>query len=418
MRTLTFILILLFSISGCASKEPLSDAGLGVRHQETGENSHFRFGNLPFEKYVEITKRKILRNRVDITVENKEKILAANSPFEWKPDAKKCPKNYQNRYKNGVLMLHGLSDSPFHMQELARYFVGKCYLVRAMLLPGHGTVPGDLLRTRYEEWIKATEYGINSFKGLVDNLSLVGFSTGGALSVYGALKREDIKSVLLFAPALKIKNDKIFLSGTVETLSGVVDSLTWVDLAEDLDYAKYESFPINAAYQIYQLTLRTDQLLKKRTIKIPVFIAASEDDMTIETARTVEFFTGLDNKKNRMILYSNKTQNFKDDRITIRPGRYPKENVSELSHLSLLASPDNAHYGRKGDYRNCLHYLQIVEKMERCKSEIRIPSGEILTGKLSGPVFRRLTYNPDFYGLLKEIDNFLISTDQSFTVSD
>lgn len=407
MRTLTLIFIIIFGVCSCASKEPVSNAGQGIRHQETGENSHFRFGNLPFEKYVEITQRRILRNRVDITSENKDKILAANSPFEWKPDANKCSKNRQNRYTNGILMLHGLSDSPFHMQELAKHFLGKCYLVRAMLLPGHGTVPGDLLRTRYEEWIKAASYGINSFKDLVENITLAGFSTGGALSVHQALKRNDIKSILLFAPALKIKNEQIFLSGTVETLSGVVDSLTWVDLAEDIDYAKYESFPINAAYQVYQLTLTTDRLLKRNKLSIPVFIAASKDDMTIETARTIEFFSGLENKKSRMILYSNQAENFKDDRIIVKSGKYVKGNVTEMSHLSLVASPGNAHYGRKGDYRNCLHYLQNLEKMERCKSEIGIPAGEILAEKLTGPVFMRLTYNPDFDGLLNEIDSFL-----------
>ena len=79
-------------------------------------------------------------------------------------------------------------------------------------------------------------------------------------------------------------------------------------------------------------------------------------------------------------------------------------NIREFSHLSITLSPDNPHYGIRGDYANCLHYLSDQENYSRCKTGSGLPYGE-QTEEDSG-LFRRLTFNPFFKELTRSIDRF------------
>src|SRR3954462_695769 len=45
-----------------------------------------------------------------------------------------------------ILMVHGYTDSPYYVRSLADEFYAQGYNVVAILLPGHGTKPEDLLR--------------------------------------------------------------------------------------------------------------------------------------------------------------------------------------------------------------------------------------------------------------------------------
>lgn len=117
------------------------------------------------------------------------------------------------------------------MQALGNYFRARCFLVRSILLSGHGTRPGDLLYTHSQDWVKAVDFGVQSFDGQVEDLYLAGYSIGGALAFHHALitqqsekdetkllKKEStgpiFKGLFLFSPALKARNDLLFLAGT------------------------------------------------------------------------------------------------------------------------------------------------------------------------------------------------------------
>ena len=44
------------------------------------------------------------------------------------------------------------------MRDVGQHYAEQGYLVRCILLPGHGTIPADLLTTSPTEWLKATEF--------------------------------------------------------------------------------------------------------------------------------------------------------------------------------------------------------------------------------------------------------------------
>ena len=113
-----------------------------------------------------------------------EKIIADRAPFELVPERGRCRRGADGRHANAALLLHDLGGTPYEMRDIARAFVKGCYLVRAILLPGHGTVPGDLLEVDYLQWVEATSSAVASFEGEAERLVLIGFGLGATLALH------------------------------------------------------------------------------------------------------------------------------------------------------------------------------------------------------------------------------------------
>ena len=57
--------------------------------------------------------------------------------------------------RSGVLLLHGLTGSPYTFGPLARVLSEQGYEVSVPLLPGHGTTPNQLRYTGWNDWLVA-----------------------------------------------------------------------------------------------------------------------------------------------------------------------------------------------------------------------------------------------------------------------
>ncbi|MEJ1958234.1 MAG: hypothetical protein WDM70_01230 [Nitrosomonadales bacterium] len=148
---------------------------LGTRHHASGLNSCFQGGQLEFTEYVVHHREMINQVRSISGAPNAEIIIDGNAPFELKPAGNYLP-GKSKPYKRGVLLIHGLTDSPYFMRYLGAFFVECGFRVMAILLPGHGTRPGDLLDVRWQEWAKAVSYGTERIAAEVDEVYLAGFS--------------------------------------------------------------------------------------------------------------------------------------------------------------------------------------------------------------------------------------------------
>ena len=387
-------------LAGCATPAP--------RLQPSGFNTSFAAAqDTPFTAYVRQTREMMLKARVDIHDGNRETVLKANLPFERRPDPGKFPRDDQGRYRRGILLVHGLSDSPYLLQPLARHLQERGFLVRAILLPGHGTVPGDLLDVRREEWQKAVSYGVRGMKAEVSELYLGGFSTGAALSVLASLKDREIRGLILLSPALGVKDRRAALAGM---LRGVKD---WVgNIQDDVDYAKYETFAVNAAYQVYLLTREIDALFEEgKRIEIPVFAALSEEDITIDARRAREVFRlYAPSPQNVLVIYARNAENrdkLSSRRIYYESSHLPDRQILDFSHVALPVPCDDPHYGRRGGYRSCLHYDRDREKRRICHSDEAVWQGEISEENLRSYTIRRLTCNPQYDRMMALLDEFL-----------
>ncbi len=340
-----------------------------------------------------------------------EKIVDGNAPFELKP-APGFPAGQKKPYRRGVLLTHGLSDSPYSMHHLAAFFQQNGFRVMAVLLPGHGTQPGDLLEVTWQEWAKTVAYGAYRLAEEVDEIYLAGYSTGGTLSVYHSLRDYRVRGLFLFSPALEITR-KSALANLHKLYSWLIPSAKWVHIKPDLDIYKYESLTKNAAAQTYALTKELDALLRQYELDIPVFIAASADDMTVKTSVILEFIKRARHPSNKLVLYTTEPEKFPpgipEGRLELVNSVVPGQKILSSAHTAIVMPPEDRHYGAAGEYSNCVHYYP--DEMEKYAACLKHPEqdyqGEITEKNLKAGILRRLTYNPNFAALKVSMQRFI-----------
>ncbi len=373
------------------------------RLKESGFNSAFTLPfETPYDQYVELMTHVIANARVE--TKNKDAIVAMNSPFIFKPQAKPVDGIYQK----GILLIHGLSDSPYFLRAVGKYFAEKGFLVYGLLLPGHGTVPGDLLKVKNDEWIKATHYGMLQIKKSAKDVYMGGFSTGAILSVHYVLSNtnHDVKGLFLFAPAFAIYSKLAWMAPVIGTFKD------WQSIEDDVDYTKYQSFTFNGVTQTYRLIKKVDELFDAgKKITVPVFVAQSIDDRTVSTERTLFVMKHYVTGKKMFVLYTTEPEKDYDgeDNYVITVQSYiPQEKILNIPHICITIPPDDPHYGKNGDYRNCLYYKPDTQERQQCLTQPDIWKGENTEENIAKyKVIARLTYNPYFNEMCKQMGDFL-----------
>ena len=165
--------------------------------------------------------------------------------------------------RGAALLVHGLTDSPYSMRALAETFVKEGYYVLALRLPGHGTVPAALADVSWEDWYAAVVLAARHAAAKAPGKPFIagGHSTGAALvTLYSlrtlgepALPRP--QRLYLISPAIGISPFAV-MTNVVSSLAFIpaFEKSRWLDVLPEYDPYKYNSFPVNAARQIYRLT--------------------------------------------------------------------------------------------------------------------------------------------------------------------
>mgnify|MGYP003385855011 CR=1 FL=1 len=410
IRLVSTTLFLLLLLPGSARAVELAE-----RHQPAIALPVIEYSSkLSYEEYV-LQTRALISSRnpqAAVKMENSNglSVLDAVSPKQW-PLPTDCEKP-----ELGLLLIHGLSDSPFSMRDLGDSFSGKCVLIRSMMLPGHSTLPADLAEVTYQEWITATSWAIESFSEEVPKLVVVGFSTGGTLGLDYVLtnnaagQNSHVDGLVLLAPAIAVNTSVAFLASWVDWLGKIFsERLRWASIEEDLDQTKYESFHMNGAVQINLLTERLGPVSEKGAlVPVPVLVIASEQDTTISTKKTIEFFNHRTNSDSRMLLYSSRNEVTSTERIEVRNSVDPQQNILSLSHISIPFKPTNHHYGKGGEYKNCQHYSDDSRRSSCFEAnESTIYYGEITKENRAVGTLRRISWNPDYKYMIDRIDQFI-----------
>jgi len=382
---------------------------LEARHRPSGLNSHFNADRLAFADYV--AHNRDMLGRAHAGSADLEKIVDGNAPFELKPPAG-FPAGQHKPYRRGMLLTHGLTGSPYSMRHLAAFFQQNGFRVMVVLLPGHGTQPGDLLEVNWQEWAKTLAYGADKLAEEVDEVYLAGHSVGGALSIYHSLRDKRVRGLFLFSPALRITRMAAW-ANLHKLYSWLMPSAKWLHILPDRDIYKYESFTKNAAAQMHALTRKLNAQLRQHQLDIPVFTVASADDMTVKTSAIMEFMARAHHPASRLVLYTTEPEQFPpgilEGRLELVNSAVPAQKILSSAHTAIAIPPEDTHYGAAGEYSNCVHYYpDDMEKYDAC---IRNPAtdfqGEITEKNLAAGILRRLMYNPNFAALKVSMQRFM-----------
>ncbi|WP_408380566.1 alpha/beta hydrolase [Paraburkholderia caledonica] len=203
-----------------------------------------------------------------------------------------------------VVLLHGLTDSPYSLRHIARRYVERGFVAVGIRLPGHGTVPAGLTNVDWETWMAATRLAIREAQrraGPGRPVHLVGFSNGGALAMKYALDSVEDSSlvrparVILVSPMIGVTRYARFAGlAALPALLPPFEKAAWLGIVPEFNPFKYNSFPVNAARQSHRLTIELQQqiarLARGRSLGglPPVLTFQSVLDFTVSTSAIVD----------------------------------------------------------------------------------------------------------------------------------
>jgi hypothetical protein len=247
----------------------------------------------------------------------------------------------------------------------------------------------------------------------------VGFSTGTALAVrhlQNNPKSSKIKGLILISTAVKAKTWAAFLSPYLRRVKD------WLTTYEERDAAQYESFSVNAGAEFFLLT---KNIMKSKTpIDVPVLMAVSADDETIDAHAAGRFFCDRVTARRRgLIWYASRHAGRNiapscEDIKEVKPGPVDREfqgtayRFANYAHTALSMSPADPHYGVNGRYHQCKAYdtPPDMEDFYNCqKGSAKTIFGEkdiaskAAKKELDYDYWRRGTFNPDYPRLERAI---------------
>jgi esterase/lipase len=191
--------------------------------------------------------------------------------------------------KTTVVLVHGLTDSPYFMEAIGRRFYDIGFNVLIPLLAGHGLKdPRNMKGVTFEQWLDNVDFAVDKAIGMNQIVSIGGLSTGGLLSVYKAVTdpTKITGGVFLFSAALELASGEItealLRTKVILPLLAFVEDLKDAHLVGENPY-RYDRMDKDGAAQLSKLMEETDHLIKgqkHRDLSQPLFIAHSEDDTT------------------------------------------------------------------------------------------------------------------------------------------
>jgi alpha-beta hydrolase superfamily lysophospholipase len=203
-----------------------------------------------------------------------------------------------------VVLLHGLTDSPYSLRHIARRYVQDGFVAVAVRLPGHGSVPGGLAEVEWEQWTAATRLAVRHAQALAGPsapLHLVGFSNGGALAMKYALEALEDKTlaqparIVLFSPMIGITSMARFAGvfGWPAVFPAFANA-AWLGIVPEFNPFKYNSFPVNGARQSSLVARRLQAQIDAHASDgslariAPVLTFQSVVDFTVSTRAIVD----------------------------------------------------------------------------------------------------------------------------------
>jgi alpha-beta hydrolase superfamily lysophospholipase len=222
--------------------------------------------------------------------------------------------------KGAVALLHGLTDSPYSMRQVARLYRDRGFVAVVPRLPGHGTVPAGLSKAQWEDWAAATRLAVREAMrraGPGRPLHVVGYSNGGALAIKYALDAIEEPGlarparVVLISPMIGITEMARFAGfAGLPAIFPPFAKAAWLGIVPEFNPFKYNSFPVNAARQSSLLT----RALQPRVARLasegrladlaPILTFQSVTDFTVSTAAVVDaLYAHLPANGSELVLY-------------------------------------------------------------------------------------------------------------------
>ena len=232
---------------------------------------------------------------------------------------------------DGVLVLHGLTGSPFSMRPLALALAAAGFSVELPLLPGHGTSLDDMVTTGWADWSAAVERAYAALAARCRRLVVAGLSMGGTLACWLASRHPEIAGLVCVNPAVEPPADSFlelldgFRSGGAEIMPGIGSDIAKPGVTEHA----YSGVPIAGLRSL--LDAIKELAPRLGDIACPLLLLTSAQDHVVPPSASELLAASVSGKVERVALarsYHVATLDFDADEINRRAVEFAQSVTS------------------------------------------------------------------------------------------
>jgi carboxylesterase len=215
----------------------------------------------------------------------------------------------EGRSVGSCLVLHGLGGGPYELEPLIVALKGAGLTVQAPVLPGHEGPGPAMPVSKWTDWAATAEVEFDDLATKGNPVAVIGFSTGGTLSLYLSTRRPVARQVVM-APFLAIRYTGLIPLRPASYLKHLARLLP--DLprrppavrdpemrrwAERTD--RFQTFNLHAALSALELIDEVKPLVPK--ITTPTLILQGRLDTVVEPANANWLYQNLGSSEKQLI---------------------------------------------------------------------------------------------------------------------
>lgn len=212
-------------------------------------------------------------------INRQETATESGEPFLFVPGGKR---------PLGVVLVHGFLASPAEVKGFGEKLAQAGYPVIGVRLKGHGTSPWDLRGRSWQDWLASVRRGYQIMSAFADRLCLVGFSTGGALSLLLAAENPArLAGVAAISVPMKFRNRNLVFVPLVRganKLVRLVSASEGVMLFRPNDsehpHINYRNIPVRSLHELTRMVSVLKQDLPK--IACPLTVLQGTEDKVVD----------------------------------------------------------------------------------------------------------------------------------------
>jgi esterase/lipase/1-acyl-sn-glycerol-3-phosphate acyltransferase len=209
----------------------------------------------------------------------------------------------------GIVLVHGYKSSPAQMQNLAQFFNSKNIPIYAVRLSGHGTSPIDLKNTTWQQWLDSLNRGYAIMHQFCKKIIVVGFSTGGLLTLYKASqinKDSKLKAIVSINSALKLKDIRAKMVPTINLWNEILEKfdinkgkIEFIDDKPETPEFNYSRHYISSVVELENLMQKCQQELNK--ITLPTLTIQAKNDPVVNPISGDIIFENIGSKHKKIL---------------------------------------------------------------------------------------------------------------------
>lgn len=223
--------------------------------------------------------QKRFRKKKHEEINSQETATESGAPYLILPEGKNSV---------GVVLVHGFLASPAELRGFGEKLAAAGYPVIGVRLKGHGTSPWDLRTRRWRDWLDSVRRGYRIMSAFADKVCVVGFSSGGALSlILAAEQPKRLAGVAAVSAPLKFRNKNLIF---VPLVHGANVLTRWMSTYEGVfpfrpnesehPHINYRNIPIRGLFEVRRMV---DELKNRLpNVNAPALIIQGTDDHVVD----------------------------------------------------------------------------------------------------------------------------------------